>query len=143
MVTTIAYRDGILAVDSQVSDGNRFDGTMKKWARGDGWIAAMAGAANRFQVMETLCVTATGYPVFDKSMLSDSEELIVVTSLGLFFCNSNGYFQMQAPFYVSGSGGSIAMGAMAHGATAEEAVQIACKYDTKTCEPVHVLRVND
>jgi hypothetical protein len=116
---------------------------MKKWARGDGWIAAMSGAANRFQIMETLAVTATGYPVFDKSMLSENEELIVVTSLGLFFCNSNGYFQMDAPFYVAGSGGSLAMGAMAHGATAEEAVQIACKYDTKTCEPVHVLRVND
>ena len=143
MVTTIAYRDGILAVDSQVSDGNRFDGTMQKWARGHGWIAAMAGAANRFEVMKTVTIDPENVPAFEKTALSENEELIIVTEAGVFFCNSNGLLKFDADFYVAGSGGSLAMGAMAAGATAEQAVQIACKYDIKTCEPVHVLRVND
>lgn len=142
-MTTIAYRDGALAFDSQVSDGNRFDGTMMKGIKGDYFVAAMSGAANRMGVLGSIYVDKSDNPVYDKSALTENEELVVVTRAGVFFCNNAGPLKFDAPFYVAGSGGSIAMGAMAHGASAEEAVQIACKYDTKTSAPVHVLRIDD
>lgn len=54
--------------------------------------------------------------------------------------NHDGPSEMRAPFYADGSGWEIALGAMAAGATAEEAVHIASRYDTKTGGSVTTLR---
>lgn len=40
-----------------------------------------------------------------------------------------------------GSGSHLAMGAMAHGASAEQAVAIACRHDPNSALPVHVMSV--
>jgi hypothetical protein len=45
-------------------------------------------------------------------------------------------FTLRAPFYAFGSGDALAMGAMAAGATAHEAVEIACKFDVLSNGPV-------
>jgi hypothetical protein len=44
-------------------------------------------------------------------------------------------------YFAIGSGGHFAVGAMDAGATAEEAVRIACKRDPNTSEPIHVFPI--
>jgi len=48
---------------------------------------------------------------------------------------------VRAPFYALGSGYQVAMGAMEFGATAEEAVRAAIKWDTGSGGDVTVLRL--
>jgi hypothetical protein len=140
MVTTIAYRNGVLCVDSQVTDRNRYEGSVIKWANGDGWVAAGAGSLSLIsRALKTISVGDDGIPTLEFSILEDEEEIFVATSAGLFYSGKHGVSHWEADFYAAGSGGDIAIGAMAAGATAEEAVRIACKYDTKTCEPVYAL----
>jgi len=46
-------------------------------------------------------------------------------------------------FFAIGSGAAIALGAMAFGASAEVAVEIACRYDTCSGPPVVRASLND
>lgn len=48
---------------------------------------------------------------------------------------------MADEYFAIGSGGSFALGAMDAGASAEEAVKIACKRDLYTSEPVEVEKI--
>jgi hypothetical protein len=49
-------------------------------------------------------------------------------------------YQVRAPFFAVGSGSELALGAMAVGASAERALEIACEYDNGTKGPVETLR---
>ena len=142
-MTTVAYRDGVLAVDSQVTDGNRFEGAAIKWRKGNGWVAAVAGSLSAINILDEISILSNGRPVLPHKEMDESSEGFIVTESGVFYFSRHGVTTWDAPFYAAGSGGTLAIGAMAHGASAEEAVQIACKYDTKTCEPVYALRVCD
>lgn len=46
---------------------------------------------------------------------------------------------MRAEFVSEGSGSQVALGAMAHGASAEEAVRIACQFDGNSSLPLTIL----
>lgn len=52
-------------------------------------------------------------------------------------------YPITTEFIAIGSGTDIATGAMAHGATAAEAVEIACRYDTQTNFPVMIAYPKD
>jgi len=57
------------------------------------------------------------------------------------FLTEDGPLHLEAPFFASGSGRFLAMGAMAAGASAEQALQIACDMDQGTSGPVHSFKV--
>ncbi len=48
-----------------------------------------------------------------------------------------GIWPIEAPFAAIGSGAELALGAMAQGATAIQAVKIACRFDIHSRPPVH------
>lgn len=48
---------------------------------------------------------------------------------------------LEDEFFAIGSGSEVAMGAMAHGASAEEAIEIACRLNPGTGGPVRVERL--
>lgn len=50
-------------------------------------------------------------------------------------------YKVHASFYAIGSGRRLAIGAMAAGASAKEAVEIACRFDTHSRGPVNAARV--
>jgi len=50
-------------------------------------------------------------------------------------------YEIDLPFYAGGSGAQFAMGAMEAGATAEEAVSIACKFDPSSAKMGRRLQV--
>lgn len=153
-MTTIAIKDGVLAVDSGLyMSGNTLVGTVDKYVQFRGGVAAGCGTAS--------AVT---------SFLKWAKEGAVSTSLGwVQETNFSGviyrridtvpykgfsyvielYEQSPLPtiitpidgVYADGSGAKIALGAMLAGGSAEEAVHIACRLDATTHGPVHAIRL--
>jgi hypothetical protein len=138
-MTTIAYKDGILAVDSAVTCDGRYEGSCKKWLQVDGAVAGVTGQAMVLGRLK-IAVDGEGFPDFDFLLLHDSE-LMLVSSAGIFCVTKVGFLKIEAPFAAIGSGAGIAYGAMAAGASAEEAVKIACEYDCATRGPVAALKL--
>lgn len=76
----------------------------------------------------------------DLGLTDDSAlEAIELTSDGIYLYESSGRrYKIKDQFYAIGSGGPYAMGAMAMGATPEEAVAIAARFDPSTGGEVEV-----
>lgn len=146
-MTTIAYRDGVLAADSQVSSisGSRF-GTKSKITRtaggllaaacGDsGWVSSFLRWADQFVGAPDQLGSAV------PECAEESEGWLVDPRTDALWIVSGGrhFWQLDAQFHAAGSGGRVAIGAMARGATAVEAVEIAIQFDIYTGGPVQAL----
>jgi 20S proteasome alpha/beta subunit len=135
-MTTIAYRDGILAADTRATDSGYHPGIYRceKLFRVGNDIVGTAGDDTPGMVF------LDWYTHKDKrkppSRLVDGEAdfcCLVLSKNGLFWydkwCRPN---KVLDEFYAIGSGGAYAMGAMGMGATAEEAVRQAARWDCYT-----------
>lgn len=127
-VTVIAYRDGILASDSQVTSGDIKVGICRKVTKTeDGWLAGAAGGIS--SVQQFLNWAEIRDPdIFVK--LDESFTGFLIDPEGITFIVESDLvpFEVKAEFHAEGHGREVAIGAMATGATAEEAVAIAIKY---------------
>lgn len=142
-LTTIAYSRGVLAADSASTSNGILCGVVTKLARSpDGHIAAVAGstldcAAIRRWVAGGL-IGETGVSG------NDSSGLLIKPDGSVHLLGSDGALApIEAEYHATGSGWQIALGAMAAGASAEEAVRIACRLDGGSCEPIHVMRLGE
>lgn len=133
-MTTIVYRDGVLAADSQATVGNLIvpGGTQKLHRLRDGSVASMAGIAS----------AGRGFIAWlDRGAKGDRPTLegTVVVHLTADGCIEYDEFGTNPvdEFQAWGSGQQVATGALYAGCTAEAAVQIACLADTGTSEPVY------
>lgn len=139
-MTTIAYRDGVLVGDGRLSSEGMIEGTFVKVGRCGRVLAGAAGHTPTAQAFMRWfkggCVGAPILGTKDRPL----EALIVRPGQPLIYIN-HGWGEIEAPFYAIGSGGSVATGAMAAGASAEEAVRIAMRYDPWTGDPLTVLRL--
>lgn len=129
-MTTVAWRAGVLAADTQLTtDGLRSRG-QKLFRLPDGRAAAFAGdvsPARRF--LDSL--------TSDKPFRLGKKEsftVVVMTQDGKLYESENGgpLIRVEDRFYATGSGMEIALGALACGKSAAEAVKIAAKFDTRT-----------
>lgn len=142
-MTTIAYRDGVMAADSCATDNGYCVGTIAKiWRRADGAVAGMAGGADDMVVFRDwfLGWMHGTYPI----IAHDSEGIVAFAGgpvLGYF--KSGVGVAIEAPFYAIGSGFKAALGAMHAGAGAAEAVRIAALLDVYTALPMTILRHED
>lgn len=71
-------------------------------------------------------------------------EALVLTETGLYHYDeylSGG--RVLQPFFAIGSGAHAALGALHMGASAEDAVRIACRIDVMSGEPVQVMELNE
>lgn len=161
-MTTIAYRDGVLAADSLIHMDGVTDGFCEKVLRvfdpPEG-VQLLAGAGVRtavedwFRWMEEAGRVNGSYSdriTFPSDMIDKETDFIggeiysyqpsivrlwVATETGrLSFC------EFVADYYANGSGRELALGAMAHGANAEEAVIAACKHDLGSGGEIRVIR---
>jgi hypothetical protein len=138
-VTTIAYRDGVMAADTRGTDDSYHPGIYKceKLFRVDGDIIATAGEDTTGMLfVDWYGSKKLGRRAKPPARLVEGEAdfcCLVLTKDGLFWydkwCRPN---KILDEFYAIGSGGAYAMGAMAHGATAEEAVRTAMRWDPYT-----------
>lgn len=142
-MTIIAVRNGIMAVDSQLTSGTLKQGEVKKWFEvsevGHGGYVAGCG-----QCSEVLKAALQFAETGTVDSIPDDSTLVHINKCGDVFFNQGGdWIFVDAEFFAEGSGRAIAVGAMAQGATAEEAARIACKFDSDTGGTVYVLNVRE
>lgn len=135
-MTTIAYRDGILAADKQATDCGLAFAISKLWrlrrAGGDELLLAACGNADAGLAMRDWYERGASREDFPEIQKGDDWcRLIVVTREGVKFFERLPYAIQPdpAPFMAWGSGRDFALGAMALGASAVEAVEIASRFD--------------
>lgn len=156
-MTTIAYKDGVMACDSCWSYDEGVDTQMTKVRRlSSGALLGSAGD-NDSRAIERLldkCKTPQSLP--DRSALMtircDYLGILVLPRGRVFkvaathvseanwdasFQEDLGIWEVNAPFTSVGSGSRWAMGAMAAGKSALDAVRIACRFDLHSKAPVY------
>lgn len=130
-MTTIAYRDGVMASDSLVTAGTLRCGSMRKITRNSvGWIGGGAGPMETIvRLLAWIDAGAEGEPPEMKEA-----DAIIVSPDGVvhFWTGAGPLTPVQGSFFAVGSGERVAVGAMAAGADAIQAVRLAIEYDTGT-----------
>jgi len=146
-MTTIAYKDACMVSDSQMTNGSIKVMGIHKVFRTNGLLVGIAGPAQRINQClnwlmrcEELCqssgkeVTLDRFHQLESPDLGDEEiEMLVVcqTTACVHIVNQYGHcieLGENAPFAI-GTGQNFAMGALYHGASAREAVEIAIRLD--------------
>jgi hypothetical protein len=130
-MTVIVYREPLMAADSQATNAEGIAmGTLPKLVRHpDGSLAGMAGhAGDCLAFREWFLGGRQGaWCATDKehgfaAIVVDAEGEVLIFEPG-----GRGY-PLQAPFFARGAGAELAIGAMAMGARADQAVAIACRF---------------
>jgi hypothetical protein len=140
-VTTIAYRDGIMAGDTLVADEEvRFPCHERKVHRlRDGSLIGLCGDLAQTQAfMGWLRRGMPGEcPPFDKS-----DAMIVRPDRVLIFCEGGRFSTLSGvPYVALGSGRLLALGCLWHGGTAVEAVRAGIAHDIASGGKVHTVRL--
>jgi ATP-dependent protease HslVU (ClpYQ) peptidase subunit len=137
-VTTIAYRDGILAADTlETGDHTALAHTNKIHRLKNGKLFAAAGTADNSEQLLLALQNRRKPPE-----LAEVEGLLVELDGSTWLYEGAVWFPFKAEYLSMGSGAKFALGAMDAGCSAEEAVKIACKRDLSTREPVQVMELN-
>jgi ATP-dependent protease HslVU (ClpYQ) peptidase subunit len=142
-MTTIAYRDGVMAADSRAYGGDKVPiGEKVKIKRlADGTLIGasttmVGGAGWALAWYEAGCPVKAG----DSALLPEKFDLLVVkpNGEGYVACNEAALTgPLQAPYFAIGSGDEFALGAMAHGANAIQAAIIGARLDPWSGLPIY------
>ena len=143
-MTTIAYRDGIIAADSQQSWDSHKTKCEKLFRATDGSVIGTSG--DTFSSMMFVDWYNNKRRTKPDLTLIDIEEdflCIILKKDGLWTVNK--FFHMvkdrnEQDMLAIGSGAAAAMAAMLMGASAEKAVEIACKVDLYTGGDIKVMK---
>lgn len=143
-ITTIAYKDGVIAMDSRVTGDTVIYGHTTKGKATKDYLAAAAGGLQEVQAF--LDWVDAGYKQEDKKKFGlegrevEIQAIVVDKKKNIYFFEDRLYpFCVNAAFHALGSGTEIAMGAMAAGASAYSALKIASQYDSATGGPIKLL----
>ena len=149
-MTVIAYRYEILACDSLWSSSQTIMALQNKIVRlPSGALYGASGDVDDRALVALLghIKTAAGIP--SPHVLSEIkqaiEALLVLPNGEVWIINtpddddSAGVYQVKHPYTAIGCGKPVALGAMAQGANAAQAVAAACEHNVHCRGPVHVL----
>lgn len=148
-MTTIAYRAGSLAADSLVTTSTHRDGFATKIVKRGHVLFAAAGLYSL--ALGFLDWARVGMPADRAPQMwvgtdpnDDAQGFIFLPDGPVIVYGRRGWSRKRlldyAPYYAIGSGADYAYGAMAMGATAEEAVASALIFETCSGGPITVLR---
>lgn len=136
-MTVIAYRSGTLAADRHIHARNMVVGSCTKIIRHeDGTLAGAAGSStactgflNWVKIMGRESFS-NDCPCWEHEESGTSSGMIVLADgrMRLYDLKSGAYEEVEAPYFAIGDGAELALGAMATGATAAEAVRAACEH---------------
>lgn len=141
-MTTVCYRDGILAADSAIAYGNILNGERCKIAQYEDFLVAMAGAGWLREPLEDWVGLGCPPDEVPEILIKNQDKFttLIVDRDGQAFEFDNGYLlPICADYTAIGSGALLALGAMAHGANAAQAVSAACRHDKSSGGPVSTL----
>ena len=138
-MTCIAVRSGVMAADSQATDEFK-TGAVKLYRR-KGLIVGIAGNVSQAMVfVDWLFDNRERKPGIE---VEDDWSALVLSADGLMHWDiSLRPTPIVDAFYAIGSGASLAMGAMEMGASARQAVRVACKRDPYCSGPVVTMRLS-
>lgn len=141
-MTTIAYRDGVLAADTLATWGDSRDGRCTKIAKRGPVLAAGAGSMAQVQAfLDWFRAGMKGDPPPAQAGDNSAFCYLIEPSGWFLMWGPRGWERSRDDALALGSGGEYARGAMSAGATAEEAVAIAILHDVKSGGPITVLSV--
>jgi ATP-dependent protease HslVU (ClpYQ) peptidase subunit len=130
-MSTVAYKDGVMAAESRGTSGDIIRGKVQKlFQLDDGRVVGIAGDVG--YEAEFLAWLDDGARLEKKPDFSGAASFCaIVGSLSGFVVYGKELRcqEIGADFYAIGSGNEIALGAMSYGATARQAVECACKFD--------------
>lgn len=141
-MTTIAYRDGVMAADSQAGCGTTRRGETQKIFRVGPYVVGFSGALGH--ALRFLKWVEDGMPDARPEIpREDGFRALVAEADGTLLTFDDDLMpqRIDAPFHATGSGVEIALGAMAAGASAEEVVKIAAQFDVYTGGTIRVEQV--
>jgi len=141
-MTTIAYRDGVLAADTQLTMNDCVDGTQVKIVQKGPVKAAASGTAAMCQQFRDwfLAGMVGDPPPAQHAQNGDWNYWGMLFHGETILCwQAPGWVRIVAPYFSCGSGADFASGALAHGASAAEAVRAAMQHDTSTGGEITVL----
>lgn len=139
-MTTIAWDGKSLAADTRATANGLIDNrTVKAWSHKGLLIAACGSQAlcEKFRVW--VISGMDGESPFEGA--EDGNGIIAAPHCVVVFGNS-GSWRVAEPFYTLGSGYQLALGALAMGADARKAVEVAARFDTMTGGDITVLTLN-
>jgi len=157
-MTTVAWDGKTMACDSCWSYENAVDTLQNKITRlPNGALLGQAGDNDARDIIKFLSGVKSPAKLPSRSRL----QRFKIDFLGLMvFSNGRvfkiatatdytdqeydvGLWEVNAGINAIGTGAMIAMGALAAGACAREAVEIACRYDVNSRTPIHTFTLND
>lgn len=141
-MTTIAYRSGTLAADSLIAYNTITNGYRPKIAHCGEYLVALAGTAYLREALEKWVSEGCDTTSVPRLLVEHEDKFtaIIIDSEGRAHEFDNGFLvPIYADYTAIGSGALLALGAMAHGATAEEAVNAAACHDKNSGGPVTAL----
>lgn len=139
-MTTIAYRDGVLAADTLFNANDMRDSYGPKIFRVGKVLVGVAGSiAAGLRLRGWVESGMKGEsPYFG----TDHGNGIVASEAGVMVWSGAGCWPVREPFYALGSGQAFAIGAMAAGKRSDQAVRIAARFDIYTGGKVTILSAN-
>jgi hypothetical protein len=136
-MTIIAYRDGVMAADTCLTDGFITAGI--KLYKKKGHVIGFCGDVEQALVFVDWFFDQKKNRKPDLASESGWEAMVMNKDGVSTWGRSLRPIAMSDQFYAIGSGAPLAMGAMEFGASAAEAVAIACRRDPYCREPITVL----
>ena len=138
-MTTIAFKDGLLVADTAVTDNGKYLGQVCKIHKIQNFMLAGAGSLltlNKF--MEWFRMGADVTKPFDITKENGFDVICIdLNTKEIWEYNSDILAtKIDQKYYALGTGTDFALGAMHAGATAKEAVEIACKIDIYSRKPL-------
>jgi ATP-dependent HslUV protease subunit HslV len=145
-MTTIAYRDGVLAADSQITMGDtRYAQCSKVVKLPNGALAAGCGSAVQCARLLTYMENNNGEWTDDILRKCPDAYVLYIWPDGKVFIleggKRGGCAPMKGEYFAEGSGFVAALAAMKAGATAVRAIEIAAELDINTALPVESVRL--
>lgn len=141
-MTTIAYKDGVLAADSQETNGKMVDNfhCKKIFRLKNGGIIGTSGSSSAgWQLIACLEDYAGGTPPLNRVKCN---ALFLFKKKVWYYEPYHWYDITKDGHYAIGTGRDFAIAAMDAGASAEEAVQIAANRDIYTGGRVQTLEIS-
>lgn len=141
-MTTIAYKDGVIAYDSRVTDGDTIiSNSREKKIKVNGVLFIFSGIFGDIEQMVHLYFSKEYVkPLGCNAIVYDSDGLKLIGT------DEEQYFENTIPFNeysALGSGSPYAYGAMDAGATAKQAVQIAAQRDVYTGGKIRTVKIRE
>lgn len=146
-MTTIVYRDGVMASDSRAWSGDKVPIGFKQKIRrlDDGSLLGISSAKVGEPDMLLDAIKRIDGKVWEKPLDAefDAAALLVRANGDVYYYSGNKHFvgPIRGPWIVIGSGEEYAIGALSMGATAEQAVKVGIEHDPWSKGEIQTLRL--